>query len=102
MADRDRTVVAGVGAVARQEEVGTVDRGECPVDISWWACIQSSTVALRGPGLGLRVYAAASWARRQRMPASMKSSISPSSTAWVLPVSNSVRRSLTIWYGLST
>ena len=35
--------------------------------------------------------------RRQRMPASTKSSISPSSTAAVLPVSTSVRRSLTIW-----
>ena len=39
---------------------------------------------------------------RQRIPASMKSSISPSSTAAVLPVSCSVRRSLTIWYGCRT
>src|SRR5215207_9107874 len=39
---------------------------------------------------------------RQRMPASMNSSISPSRTAPVLPVSCSVRRSLTIWYGCST
>jgi hypothetical protein len=34
--------------------------------------------------------------RRQRMPASMRSSISPSRTAAVLPVSYSVRRSFTI------
>jgi hypothetical protein len=34
---------------------------------------------------------------RHRMPASMNPSISPSSTALVLPVSYSVRRSLTIW-----
>ena len=40
--------------------------------------------------------------RRQRIPASTKSSMSPSSTAPVLPVSTSVRRSLTIWYGCST
>ena len=37
-----------------------------------------------------------------RMPASMKSSISPSSTACGLPDSWLVRRSFTIWYGLST
>ena len=36
---------------------------------------------------------------RHRMPASMKESISPSKTAVGLPVSYSVRRSLTIWYG---
>src|SRR4051794_10610823 len=40
--------------------------------------------------------------RRQRMPASMKSSMSPSKTPLVLPTSCSVRRSLTIWYGCST
>ena len=40
--------------------------------------------------------------RRQRIPASTKSSISPSRTAVVFPVSCSVRRSLTIWYGCST
>ena len=40
--------------------------------------------------------------RRQRMAASMKPSISPSSTAPGLPTSYSVRRSLTIWYGCST
>lgn len=34
---------------------------------------------------------------RHRIPASIKASISPSSTAAVLPVSSSVRRSLTIW-----
>ena len=45
--------------------------------------------------------AASSW-RRQRMPASMNASISPSKTASVLPVSKFVRRSLTIWYGCST
>ena len=39
---------------------------------------------------------------RQRMPASMKSSISPSKIAEVLPDSYSVRRSFTIWYGCST
>jgi len=39
---------------------------------------------------------------RHRIPASIKSSISPSNTAPVLPTSCSVRRSLTIWYGLST
>ena len=39
---------------------------------------------------------------RQRIPASMKSSISPSNTADVLPTSCSVRRSLTIWYGFRT
>jgi hypothetical protein len=39
---------------------------------------------------------------RQRMPASMKSSIAPSNTADVLPTSCSVRRSLTIWYGFRT
>ena len=40
--------------------------------------------------------------RRQRMPLSRNSSISPSKTALGLPVSYSVRRSLTIWYGCST
>lgn len=40
---------------------------------------------------------ARSCARFQRTPASMKSSMSPSSTASVLPTSCSVRRSLTIW-----
>ena len=35
--------------------------------------------------------------RRQRIPASMNASMSPSRTAVVLPVSCSVRRSLTIW-----
>ena len=39
----------------------------------------------------------AAWLRRQRMPASMKPSMSPSSTAVGLPTSYSVRRSFTIW-----
>ena len=38
----------------------------------------------------------------QRSQASMKASRSPSSTPSTLPVSCSVRRSLTIWYGAST
>ncbi len=41
-------------------------------------------------------YASRSCERRQRIPASMKSSIAPSNTAPVLPTSCSVRRSLTI------
>lgn len=40
--------------------------------------------------------------RFQRIPASMKPSMSPSNTADGLPVSYSVRRSLTIWYGFNT
>src|SRR3954452_13777306 len=39
---------------------------------------------------------------RHRIPASTKPSISPSNTALGLPVSYSVRRSFTIWYGWST
>ena len=38
-----------------------------------------------------------SWLRRQRTPASMNSSMSPSKTFSGLPTSCSVRRSLTIW-----
>lgn len=41
-------------------------------------------------------------ALRHLISPSMKSSISPSRTAFVFDVSTSVRRSLTIWYGWST
>src|SRR5690349_3807068 len=39
---------------------------------------------------------------RHRIPASINPSMSPSNTAAGLPVSCSVRRSFTIWYGWST
>src|ERR1700733_2503482 len=42
------------------------------------------------------------WVRSQRISASMKSSISPSITAVVFPVSRPVRRSLMFWYGCRT
>ena len=42
------------------------------------------------------------WVRSQRISASMKSSISPSITAVVFPVSMPVRRSLMFWYGCRT
>ena len=50
----------------------------------------------------VETYAVCSAPRRQRMPASRKPSMSPSSTDCGLPDSYSVRRSLTIWYGFST
>ena len=43
-----------------------------------------------------------SWLRIHRISESMNSSISPSRTAAVLPVSAPVRTSLTLWYGCST
>ncbi len=46
--------------------------------------------------------AAVSRVLRQRMPDSMKPSMSPSKTASGEETSYSVRRSLTIWYGCST
>lgn len=64
-------------------------------------CSAETVVRLRGltPACGDagQCAAARSAPRRQRMPASVKSSRSPSKTAWVLPVSWPVRRSLTIW-----
>src|SRR5437867_4407742 len=46
--------------------------------------------------------AAPAWPRRHRSHASMKGSISPSSTAWALPTSSPVRTSLTSVYGCRT
>gem|GEM_PF-3685792 len=54
-------------------------------------------VGLCGPP-ALRIHDSSRSALRfQRIPASMKPSMSPSKTALVLPTSYSVRRSLTIW-----
>ena len=54
----------------------------------------TATLAAGEPG-GYSL-AALRWSARQRMPASIKSSISPSSTDAALPTSCSVRKSLTI------
>ena len=62
----------------------------------------ASRPVIAARGRGHEAAAAISAFRRQRISASRKASMSPSSTAPVLPVSTSVRRSLTIWYGCST
>src|SRR4051812_30355797 len=81
-----------------------------------WRCCRRSELWLGASGLGparlrsgsdvlaqlVLSYATDSADRRQRMPASMNSSISPSNTADGLPTSKFVRRSFTIWYGCRT
>ena len=56
-----------------------------------------SNVALSQQGVVAVGQFSTSADRRQRMPASMNSSISPSNTADGLPTSKFVRRSFTIW-----